>query len=302
MRKLNSVRTVILGLLLLVAIVANAQQERVSAAYTFLQQNNLDSAKANINIAIEDPETATDAQAWYIRGFVYKTIYFKIEKENNQSPARLEALYSFKKSLSLNPDKELFSEDIVNIKNLVKSLHNDAAESLDPFDYKTAIKLFEKSQEYYKIVDPSPAAIQEKEIKFALALGSVYNTVIESSKKDSAKMHKFLNLAKATYSKVLSLDPDNISANYNMGILFYNQAVNLIKSQDYDLDLATLAVVQDKSAILFKESLPFMEKAYALEPKREDALEGLSGIYFGLNEPEKSNIFRQKLAEIKKPK
>jgi hypothetical protein len=43
-----------------------------------------------------------------------------------------------------------------------------------------------------------------------------------------------------------------------------------------------------------------MEKAYALDPKRKDTLYGLSGIYYSLNEIEKSNEFKQKLEEIKK--
>ena len=302
MKKLVLIRTAILGLLLLIAVVSNAQQEKVTAAYTFLQQNDLDNAKANIDDAVVDPETANDAQAWYLRGFIYKTIYTKREKINNQSPARLEALNSFKKSLSLDVEKEFFTDNIENIKNLINTLHNDAASSLDPFDYKTAIKLFEKHQEYYKIVDPSPENIQAKQIEFDIALVSVYNSVIENGKTDSLRAYKFLNLAKNIYSKILTIDPNNIMANYGMGILYYNQAVNLLKTQDWDLDIVNMDVVQSKAVILFKESLPFMEKAYTLDPERVDAIQGMSGIYFGLNEPEKSNIYRLRLQEIKKPK
>jgi tetratricopeptide (TPR) repeat protein len=299
MKKLNINRTVILGVLLLLAIVSKAQQERIGAATTFLQQNNLDSAKANINIAIANPATANDANAWYIRGFVYKAIYNKLEKHHNQSPARLEALNSFKKSLALDDAKELFTENIKSIKYLVSSLYNDAGESLDPLEYKTAIALFEQFKEYYKIVDPSPATIQQKEIEFDLALASVYNKILETDKKGNVK---FLTLAKNLYIKVLALDPNNISANYGIGILYYNQAVNLIKDQEYDLDIVNLDGVLDNSVKLFKEARPFMEKAYSLDPKRPETIEGLSGIYFSLHDEEKSSLFRKKLEEIKKPK
>ena len=87
-----------------------------------------------------------------------------------------------------------------------------------------------------------------------------------------------------------------------MGILYYNQAVNLINQSDYDLDIVALNDVQDNSIKLFKESLPFMEKAYSLDPNRRETLLGLSGIYFSLNEKEKSDMFKQKLEEINKQK
>jgi Tfp pilus assembly protein PilF len=93
MKKLNKIRTIILGLLLLIAVVAKAQQQKLVAAFTFLEQNQLDSAKANINAAIAHPETANDAQTWQVRGYIYKAIYNKNEKDKKRTPARLEALY-----------------------------------------------------------------------------------------------------------------------------------------------------------------------------------------------------------------
>lgn len=302
MKKLNKIGTVILGLLLLLAVVAKAQEQKVVAAYTFLGKNELDSAKANINAALVHPETANDPQTWLVRGFIYKAIYNKNEKENKRSPARLEALYSFKRSLSLDTAKEYYSDNIASVKYFANTFHNDAGESLDPIDYKTAIELFNKSQECSKIVDPNPATLLANQIEFDLALVSVYNSVIENNKKDSLKTFKFINLAKNIYNKILSVEPNNIKANYGMGILYYNQAANLVLGQDYDADLIVFQRVIDNSTKLFKESLPFMEKAYTLDPTRIETLQGLTGIYWSLNEPEKSNLYRKKLDEIKKPK
>ena len=81
--------------------------------------------------------------------------------------------------------------------------------------------------------------------------------------------------------------------------MFYNQAVQLINQSDYDIDIVALNDIQDNSVKLFRESLPFMEKAYKLDPKRRETLLGLSGIYFSLNEKEKSDLYKQKLQEIR---
>jgi hypothetical protein len=288
-------RTIILGLLLLPAAILNAQQAKVNAAYTFLQQGKLDSAKTAIDAAVVHPETQADGQAWYIRGFVYKTIYNQGEKSNKQSPARLESLVSFKKSLSLDTTQENVQENTKNIKYLATTLYNDAAASLDTIDYQVAIKDFDAFRDYYQLVDPSKDNFKEKEIGFSNAIATVYTKIYEGDRKGKVD---FLNLAKAAYSKSLALDPNNIQANYNMGILYYNQAVNLINQSDYDLDIVALNDVQDNSINLFKASLPFMEKAYSLDPNRKETLLGLSGIYFSLNEKEKSNEFKQKLEQI----
>ncbi|MDP1746938.1 MAG: hypothetical protein Q8L90_15290 [Bacteroidota bacterium] len=301
MKKLTIIRTFILGLLLLTAVVANAQQEKVQAAYAFLEKNKLDSAKANIDAAVIHPETVNDAQAWLVRGYVYKAIYSTREKGNKRSPARLEGLYSYKKSLSLDSNKELFSDNIIGVKYFANTFHNDAAESLDPIDYRTAIELFNKSQECAKIVDPSPATLQANQTEFDFALVSVYNAVLENDTKDSALVFKFFTLAKNIYNKILALEPNNIQANIGMGKLYYNQAVNNIKLSDY-VDITVIDDLQEVTRKLGIEAEPFMKTAYALDPKREDAIIGLTGIYYILNDQTKYNLFKQKLEDIKKPK
>ena len=148
--------------LLILAGVTKAQTDKVNAAIAFLQKGNLDSAKITIDAAISDSHTAASGQVWYYRGFIYKTVYNKTEKANKQSPARIEALNSFKKSLSLDTSVENIQENINNIKYLATSLYNDAAASLDSVDYKIAIEDFDKFKEYYLLIDPSTANFKTK--------------------------------------------------------------------------------------------------------------------------------------------
>jgi tetratricopeptide (TPR) repeat protein len=292
---LNSKRTYILILLLFIAVVSNAQQGRINAAFTFLQQGNLDSAKSNIDLAVVHPETQNDGQAWYVRGFVYKSIYNKNEKANKLSDIRLEALHSFKKSMLLDTSQQNSVENVKNIKYLATTLYNDVVASLDTINYQTAVTDFAVFKEYYLLVDPSAQNFKQKDIDFFNAIASVYNKLFEADRK--GKLH-FLDSAKAAYNKTLLLDPNNFSANYNMAILYYNQAVNLINQSDFDLDIVALNDVQDNSINLFKASLPFMEKAYTLDPERPEPVLGLSGIYFSLNDKEKAAAFKTLFEKI----
>lgn len=302
MRRLINIRTTILGLLLLMAMVSKGQTPDLDVAGKFYVEHIPDSAKVYIDKAMLSPQNKEDAYAWQLRGFIYKDLYNKKERNDKTSRLRVEAMSSIRKSIILDSKENNYLSDNINVmKYLINTMHNDAGESLDPVDYETAISLFRQEQEYFKIIDPSAEAYNKREIEFAAALGSVYNSIIESSQ-DSVQKQKYVNLAKSIYSKIISIDPNNFNANYNMGILYYNQAVSLIKTELYDADMVLFQLVLDQSVTLFRESLPFMEKAYKLDPKREDALEGLRGIYVGLNDPETSDIYKQRLEMIKKNK
>ncbi|HET8962726.1 MAG TPA: hypothetical protein VFM99_02425 [Chitinophagales bacterium] len=288
-----------LGIVLLLFLnsIVNAQEDPLKMATGYLQKGELDSAKIMIDRVVTNPEGLRDGNAWYLRGFIYKSIYNKQEKNNKYSPARLEALKSFKKSVSLDTSRLTIQENKKNIKYLATTLYNDAATSLDSMDYKVAIETFGHFKEYYPLIDSSQTNIKQTDLKFLLALASVYTMIFEGDKKGKTE---FLTLAKETYNRILAIDPNNITANFNMGILYYTQAINLINQLDYGVDLHVLNDAQDNSLSLFRESLPFMEKAYILDPNRKETLYGLSGIYFSLNEIEKSNEFKQKLEDIKK--
>ena len=290
---------IMMGILIIMSVFANAQMDKVSAAYSLLQKGSLDSAKALIDLAVADTEIVNDGQAWYLKGFIYKEIYKKREITNKQSPIRIEALNAFKRSLFIDTSVANVEENKKNIIYLTTTLYNDAASCLDSINYKIAIDNFEKYKTFYKIIDSTRANIKLNDIKFLLAIASVYVQIYESDKKGKSE---FLELAKGSYNKVLALDHNNISANYNMGILFYNQAVQLINQSDFDIDIVALNDIQDNSIKLFKESLPFLLNAEQQDPKRRETLLGLSGVYFSLNEKEKSDLYRQKLQELEKKK
>ncbi len=290
---------IVILILILSSVSVHAQVDRNTIAATLLQAGKLDSAKMVIDLAVADTEYVNDGETWYLRGFIYKSLYIKNEKNNKQSPSRLEALSSFKRSLLIDTASENILKNSENIKLLCKMLFNDVARGLDSINYKISIDNFDKFKKYWMIIDTSQANFKKWDIEFLNALASVYTQIDESNKTGKSE---YLTLAKNAYTKVLSLDPNNYQANYDIGILYFNQAINLIKQSDYGIDIVALNDIQDGSIKLFKEALPLMIKADEIEPNRRETLLGLSAIYFSLNDQEKSELYKKKLKDIENKK
>ncbi|MCB0381302.1 MAG: hypothetical protein KDD24_08595, partial [Flavobacteriales bacterium] len=112
--------------------------------------------------------------------------------------------------------------------------------------------------------------------------------------RDSSKTKE----VKTIYKDILSLDQNNGSANYNLGIMYYNEAVEIINKMDYDMDLERLNELQDVCINLFMKSLPYMLKSYELGYNINETLKGLENIYHGLNDTEKEEFYKKILKDL----
>ena len=154
---------------------------------------------------------------------------------------------------------------------------------------------YQKYKKYTAIINPT-FDFKQKDIEYYNTMGSIFAD--QYMRKNFDQKHG--DIAKMALLKVLELDPKNISANINLGILYYNQGATLMRMMDYDVDLAQLDIIQENAKKLFKQSLPFMIKVYELDPKAEKALESLQGIYSALLDEEKANEFKQKKEALNK--
>lgn len=108
----------------------------------------------------------------------------------------------------------------------------------------------------------------------------------------------YIDKAKEYYKRALEIKPDQILANYNLGLLYYNRGVTMANDLDPDADILTIFEVQDKVTKLFQEALPFMKKSFELNPKRKDTIIALDNIYTALNNPEKARYYRDLLKTL----
>jgi len=299
--KLYNLRFLFFLLLILICSpVVNAQSSTIhyDAALNYMQKNNVDSAKIEIDLHMQNVDVHLDPENWYLEGFIYKELYKKYENENFNSPYRAKSLNSFKKSLKFDTVIARTKTTKELIRYLAGRFYNDAVLTLDSMNYLTSILCYEQYRDAALILD-SILDIKKKDIEFYLALGTIY---VEMYNSDKIKNLQFFNLTRDTYMKILNWDPNNYAANYDLGLLYWNKGVHLMNNIDYELNLDSVMQVQNYSVSIFKESLPFAQKAYEMEPKREETLIVLSGIFYSLNDFPKSKAFDAILKDLQKEK
>lgn len=108
--------------------------------------------------------------------------------------------------------------------------------------------------------------------QFYYVMGMVYETGL----KDYAKSEEF-------FKKALELNPEYLEALSGLGRVYYNQGVNkqgeanmINDSKKYQEELT---VAKD----LFKQALPYFQKAHELKPEEMEYMIALRGIYYNLN-------------------
>lgn len=282
-----------IALLLFCTNIVFGQNKLANAVYS-LKNNELDKAKELIDAAAEDSLFNNKPATWYYRGFVYKEIFKRDEISKRDSELREKSIEYFRKAYEMEQEGPLAKGCENGIKYLAQTFYNESAVAFNPNEYQIAISSYERYKELTKSVIPD-VDFTEKDIQFNLALGSTYNRIATL---DSNNAETYLNKSIECYKNVLAADSNNFGANYNLGIIYYNQGVEIVKKMDYGLDLMELTMMQDKLFDIFRTSLPYMKKAYDLNPKRRETLIGLEGIYFSMNDVEKSELFKKKIEEL----
>jgi len=281
--------------ILTLSIPAKCQYDVIKSAYEGYQNGNLIEAKTYVDSAMTFPSLAKDPSTWYLRGFIYKDLF---KRENNNSDYRKEAIHAFTYLLEMENIEKYQEDAIQNIKFLSTTYYNDAVASLDRGDLDDAIEHYNNFTLTYPIGNDATIDLLEKDIDFYLAIGSKLTTL---NNQDTTGSGHYFEQAIAQFNRVLELDTINLKANYNLGVLYYNEALTMIADLDYDdIDIIAISELEDRSIQLFETALPYFQRAYQVNPNDINTLEGLSGIYFSLRDFEKSNEFKYRADELSK--
>lgn len=97
--------------------------------------------------------------------------------------------------------------------------------------------------------------------------------------------------AAESYKKAIALKGDFFDAYYNLGAMYFNQGAELAnKANDIPpKEVAKYETAKKEFDAKFKESLPYLEKAWELNPKDNSTMMSLKQVYLRLGDIEKQN-------------
>ncbi len=145
---------------------------------------------------------------------------------------------------------------------------------------------------YYMAADNAEAALTYLELakeqepdnpSFHYAEGFLYDGMGEPEK------------AKEAYSRSLAIDPDFFDANYNMGVLYYNEAVKLLEEANEIMDNVEYEKARDAAFEVLRQSVPYLEQAHVANPDDEYTMETLRVLYYRLGMEDKLEEMNRKL-------
>ncbi len=290
----NIIKIFTYSILMLCVVNGFAQNDKLNRAQQLLQEKNVDQAKLAIDSVVVHPETKGDYVSWTTRAYIYFEIYKRTDKQKLNSTLRDTIISSLKRSNALKPDETFATNNKKLLSNLAAGYFNlSKALLMDSINYKRSLIAYNRFKENFAIAEPG-TNFTARDIEYYLAVGSLYSDIFNKNNKNTEAQET----AKIVLLKVLDMQPENPSANINLGIMYYNQAVNLGKELDYGASFNQIDVVQENIIKLAKQAEQFIIKVYKVDNKNVKAVEALHSIYKMLNEKAKEEDFKKKCKEL----
>ncbi|MCU0436084.1 MAG: hypothetical protein MUC87_21690 [Bacteroidia bacterium] len=268
----------------------------INAAQLYLQQGNPDSAFVQIKKHFAQPGTSTDAVGYYIKGQIYKELYKKYSPTEPLTWYLDSAFVAQTQAQKYATD----SSQQVNIRRamlfIASKYYNSAAERLDTVNYEKAKQCYEKYRIISLQADPK-VNLTQRDVEFWLALATVYEDLYNKNKENG---EKYFIMTEQLLNKVLELDPNSYAARYRFSVLYWNKGVDVILSVPIDASIPEAEQKQDDALIWFRKALPHAELAFQLNPNRVETLIVLSGIYYSMNDFDKSKTFDEMRQELER--
>ncbi len=91
-----------------------------------------------------------------------------------------------------------------------------------------------------------------------------------------------LEKAKKFYKKALEIDPKNFTAAYNLGVIYFNKGVDIVKEANKIKDEEKYRKKKKEADESFLKAVPYMEKAHELKPDEKQVMSTLKTLYYRL--------------------
>lgn len=286
------IRHILTFVLILSSVAGISQINYTSVAYGFYQEKNFDSAQVYIDKAVVNELEANSSKTWQLRGVIYRNL-----EEKNGVTSREVAIESFVKSREVDTLKD-YTEQIANyLYNINIRYYNDAVELLNQNKLDAAEASYITYKSNFKTVLLIEQDFSKQDVEFYTVLGGAWfkrNLDVDFSEKKMV-----YEKAIQSFQKALAIDSINYSANYGIGISYYNQGADIITNMNpFETDLDQINKIQNESIEMFKKGEPYLKRAFEINPNEKEVVEGLTGIYYSLNEDDEYNYFKALLEKM----
>jgi tetratricopeptide (TPR) repeat protein len=158
-----------------------------------------------------------------------------------------------------------------------------------------AIDIFSKAKKVNEMADFLQTAVQNNptNAKMLVVLAGAFNNIAKDYLKKGYKATslEYRDKAIKTYEKTLSLKVTDkqllFNINFNLGVLYYNPAVNAYKARNESN--------QQEYEFLFKKAVPYLETARKYDPENHNIMTMLMKAYQTLNETAKAEAIEKEL-------
>lgn len=272
-----------------------AQIGAFNRAQKLYGEKNTELAKPIIDSVVLNAETSNMFESHTLKAFIYYDLYKKTEKDQINSPLRDSVLSAIKTSNSLKPDTsykinnaKVINAIIGHYRNISVKYSKEAS-----LNYTLSLTAHQKYKELSKLYTPN---FNEKliDIEYYNTIGGNYSELSNKSSKNEADRE----IAKTALLKVLDIDQDNESATYNLGILYYNLSVNIVKEMTEDLNLDNVDAVQENTKKLAKQAEQLLLKLTNSVKYKNRATEALYYIYRNLLDAQKTEEYKKKCIDL----
>ncbi len=258
-------------------------------------EKNLELAQQYIDSAfLVCPELANDAYSYHVKGFIYYELFKTKEISDFNSKYREIALTSFVKSNTLDTKEEFKKNNLLSIRNIAKSYQKNCVELLKDKKVELAQEFNKKFSSVIKMTNPDED-LSKWEVSFNNSIGDIYWDLFQE---DTKVNEQLFDKAIYQYEQVLKLDSLDHHAVYTIGVIYYNRGFQYILDLSDDADLLEVLDAQEKQVEYGLKSLPYLKKAYSLKPKNRETINGLSAIYYMLQEKEKHQFYQNLLNQL----
>lgn len=279
-------------------LVANGQvREKIEEAYTQYKNENYSTAAQYIDEAVAMDEGKTNKIAWHIRGFIYKDIFLSSDDSDTAENARNQAVTSFKNSIKYDEDKALEVQNREALRFLAVSFFNEASqiiENRNPETVESANGKYLRFKKLMTYLNPD-SLMNTKDIEFYLAMSTAHRKIYES---DREAYSNHWEISNDYLMRVLDIDPKSWPANYSLAVSNYNKGAYNLERLPEVTNIPDIYEIQAESMRSIEVALPYMMKAYKINPEKREAVNGLRVIYFNLNLEKESEKMRLKGEEL----